>query len=333
MKKLFIAALVSLTAGLAFASVSEKQVTIYSAYEAERLAPIFKPFSDRTGINVNIIFASSAELLKRMTAEGADTAADLYLDKDLVWMGKAQENDLLQAFSSKTIEQKVPAHLISQDKNWMMVFYRARILVYNANKVQASELSTYEALGADKWKGRLCLRTSNNSYNEALGAYLVKNYGEQKTLSIFNSWVQNLAVDPIKGDTDVIKAVAAGTCDVGIANSYYLAPLIRGDAGYPVKAFFPEQNGVGTHINGVVIGITKASKKQKEATLLMEYFISKEVQTIVADGFSQYPVNPDAEVNQTLVSFGPFKEDLTNPRQITPFVKTAQDLMKQAGYK
>ncbi|KYG63819.1 iron ABC transporter [Bdellovibrio bacteriovorus] len=330
MKKMIFAAAL-LAAG--FAQASAKELTVYSVYEAERLAPIFKPFTDRTGITVNVVVGKSDELIEKLRVEGASTPADLYLDKDIVYLGKAQELDLFQAFSSKTIESKIPAHLIDANKNWLLIFYRARIMVYNSNKVSASELSTYEDLGSDKWKGRLCVRTSANSYNEALGAYFVKHLGAEKTLNLFASWVKNLSVDPIKGDTDVIKAVAAGTCDVGIANSYYLAPLVKADAQYPVKPFFPNQNGIGTHVNGVGIGLTKHTAKTAEATLLLEYLTSKEVQTVVAAGFSQYPSNPEASLSDILVEFGSFKQDSTNLGLIAPHVPKAKALMGQAGYK
>lgn len=315
------------------AAFAAKEVTIYSAYEAARMDPIFKPFTERTGIKVNIISAPSVELINRLETEGEATTADLHLDKDLVFQGAAEAKGLYQAFNSKVVEKNIPASLIEKNKNWFMMFYRARVIMYNTKKVSPSELSTYEDLGKAKWKGRLCVRTSNNSYNEALGAFFIKHYGTEKTLNIFKSWVNNFAVAPIKGDTDVINAVAAGTCDVTVANSYYLAPLVKSDVNFPVKPFFPNQDTTGAHVNGVAVGLVKHAKNVAEATLVLEYLSSVEVQAPVAAVFSQYPSNPEAVLAPVLVDFGKFKADSTNIGEFSKYVEESRAIMKKAEYK
>lgn len=325
----FVLAAAIATTTTAFAG----EVNIYSVYEAARLDPIFKPFTDRTGIKVNIINAPSVDLINRLETEGEKTIADLHFDKDLVFQGAAQAKGLHQPFKSKIVEKNIPASLIESDKNWFMVFYRARVIMYNTNKVSPDELSTYADLGSPKWKGRLCLRTSNNSYNEALGAFFIKHYGAETTLNIFKSWVNNLAVAPIKGDTDVINAVAAGTCDVTVANSYYLAPLVKADVNFPVKPFFPNQKTTGAHVNGVAIGLVKHAKNVAEATMVMEYLSSAEVQAPVAAAFSQYPSNPEAVLAPVLVDFGKFKADQTNIGEFSKHVEEARAIMKKAEYK
>ena len=321
------------TLALTSQAFAANEVTIYSVYEAARLDPIFKPFTDRTGIKVTIVNAPSVDLIKRLEAEGENTTADLHFDKDLVFQGLATSKDLHQPFKSQIVEKNIPASLIEANKNWFMVFYRARVIMYNPNKVSVDELSTYEDLGSPKWKGRLCLRTSNNSYNEALGAFFIKHYGAEKTLNIFKSWVNNLAVAPIKGDTDVINAVAAGTCDVTVANSYYLAPLVKTDASFPVKPFFPNQNTTGAHVNGVAVGLVKHAKNVAEATMVMEYLSSAEVQAPVAAAFSQYPANPEAELAKVLVDFGKFNADQTNIGEFSKYVEESREIMKKAEYK
>lgn len=312
---------------------AEKEVTIYSVYEAARLDPVFKPFTDRTGIKVNIVSGTSAELIAKLKTEGEATTADLHLDKDLVFHGQAQAQGLYKPFNSKTVENNILPSLIEANKNWFTIVYRVRGIIYNSNKVSESELSTYADLGSDKWLKRLCVRTSNNSYNEALSAFFITHYGSEATLNLLKSWVNNLAVDPIKGDTDVINAVAAGTCDIGIANSYYLAPFVKADANYPVKFFFPNQNTTGSHVNGVGIGMIKHTKNTAEATLVMEYLSSKEVQAPVAAIFSQYPANPAAELAPVLTGFGKFSQDATNVGTISSKTEEAKQLMKAANYK
>lgn len=318
---------------VATASTSTKEVTIYSVYEGERLAPIFKPFTDRTGIKVTIINDSSENLIQRLYEEGAATKADLHLDKDLVYHGKAQELGLYRPFHSPVVEANIPGSLIESQKNWLLLFYRARIIMYNRDKVTPDELSTYEALGESKWKGRLCVRTSKNSYNEALGAFFVHHYGPEKTADLISSWIKNFALEPLKSDREVIKAIADGNCDVGIANSYYLAPFIKADPEFAVRPFFPNQNSTGTHVNGVGIGIVKHAKNVAEATLLLEYLTSKEVQAPVASAFSQYPANPHAPMNDVLVQFGVFKADLTNIGNFSAHVDSAKSIIEKVGYR
>lgn len=308
---------------------ASSEVTIYSVYEGARLDPIFKPFTDRTGIKVNIVNGTSNELISRLETEGETSPADLHLDKDFVFNGAAEAKGLYQPFKSEVVEKNIPASLIDSDKTWYTMFYRARVIMYNTNKVKESELSTYEDLGSAKWKGRLCVRTSNNSYNEALVAFFIKHYGSEKTLQILKSWVKNFSVEPIKGDTDVINAVAAGKCDVTIANSYYLAPLVKADASFPVKPFFP----AGAHVNGVGIGLVKHAKNVEGATKVLEYLSTTEVQTPVAGIFSQYPSNPNAALAPVLVNFGKFDADKTNIGDFYQYVNEARELMKKAEYK
>lgn len=167
----------------------------------------------------------------------------------------------------------------------------------------------------------------------ALAAYLVKHLGAEKALEVMKGWVKNFSVEPLAGDRDVISAVAEGKCDVGLANSYYLPAFIRANADYPVLPFFPNQETVGTHVNGVGIGLVKHAKNIKNATLLLEYFTSKFVQTPVAAAFSQYPVNRAADVNDILKGFGSFVEDTTNIGEISNHVEEAVALFPLADYR
>lgn len=324
-------ALAILTVGSVQAQTRE--ITIYSVYPGEQLAPIFAPFTQRTGINVNFVTGTSAELTKRLYEEGPNTTADLHLDKDLVFHGITQRMGLYQPFKSRVVESQVPNHLIEAGKLWTTVFYRARVIMYNTNTVNPAELSTYEALGDAKWKGRLCVRTSKSNYNEALAAFMVKHFGQQKTVEIFKSWVNNFSINPLGGDRDVIQAVADGKCDVGIANTYYLPAFIRANSQFPVRPFFPNQKTTGAHVNGVGIGIVKHAKNVKEATMLLEYFTSSEVQAPVAGAFSQYPVNKNAEMIDILKEFGKFNEDRTNIGEISYHVQAVLPLFQAANYK
>jgi len=206
--------------------------------------------------------------------------------------------------------------------------------MYNPNTVSPSELSTYEDLGSPKWKGRLCVRVANSSYNEGLVAFLVTHYGPAKAERIVKSWMNNLAVAPMSNDRAMIAGIADGRCDVALVNTYYLAPFVAQDPSFPVKVFFANQNETSNvHVNGVGIGMIKHTKNVAEATLLMEYLLSAEVQAPVAAAFGQYPVNPNAQIDQTLIDFGSYKFDQTNIGTISNFVETAKSIMKSSNWK
>lgn len=316
-----------------FSFAEAKKITLYSVYEGKDLAPIFKPFTDATGIEIDVVAGKSTDLINKIEEEGAETVADLHLDKDIVYFSKGLNKDLYQPLNSNVVTANVPANFVELNQNWTTIFYRSRVIMYNKNKVNPSELSTYEDLASDKWKGRLCVRTSKNSYNEALTGYFIHHFGEAKTLELLKGLVANFAVEPMANDRAVISAVAEGVCDVGIANSYYLPPFIVNDANFATRPFFPNQGTTGAHVNGVGIALTKHSKNVKEAKMLVEYLLSKEIQTPVAEYFFQYPVNSEANMHDILKSFGPFEVDQTTVGEIGAHAQRAVELMKEANYK
>lgn len=318
---------------MASASASNKSLTIYSVYPGDKLEAIFKPFTERTGIAVNVVSAKSKFLIDRIEREGENTVADLHLDKDLVYHTTATQKGIYQPFKSKVVEENVPANFIETNKNWFTIFYRSRVIMYNRDLVSPNELSTYSDLGNEKWKGKLCVRTSNSTYSQALSASIVAHLGTNKALNVFKSWVANFSMEPTSSDRDVIRALAAGKCHVGLVNSYYLAPFIEADSEYPVRPFFANQGFSNAHVNGVGIGITKYSKNVKEATMLLEYLSSKEVQSPVAKAFDQYPVNPKASLSPTLVDFGSFEVDKINVGTVGNLIETTKELMIEAEYK
>lgn len=314
------------------ATLKAEEVTIYSVYDRARLDGVFAPFTKATGIKVNIVDGTSDDLIARLKNEGSATTADLHIDKDLVYNTKALRADLYRPFNSQAISNSISPTLIDQDRKWLTFLYRARVIMYNKNKVDPSSLKNYEDLADSKWKNRLCVRTSTNSYNQALGAFLVKHYGSERALNIFKGWVINFSSAPLKSDRDVINAVANGECDVALANTYYLAPMIKADAKFPVGVVFPNQQTTGTHINGVGIAIVKYAKNLSAANKVLEYLSSTQVQTPLADAFAQYPSNKNALMSQTLREFGAFNEDQTNLSVIGEYVDEAVALMKAAQY-
>src|SRR5687768_3490607 len=223
------------------------EVVVYSARHYGQEGA-FEAFTKKTGIPVKIFNGNTAELFERLKAEGERTPADVLITVDAGNLWNAARAGMLAPVESPTLTANIPAHLRDPERRWVGLTVRARTIMYNRNKVKPSELSTYEALGDPKWKGRLCFRPSGYVYNQSMIATLIKRHGEPKTEEIVRGWAQN---NPtlIQGDTNVLKAVAAGQCDVGITNHYYLARILDKEPDFPVALFWANQGTTGTHVN------------------------------------------------------------------------------------
>jgi iron(III) transport system substrate-binding protein len=204
--------------------------------------------------------------------------------------------------------------------------------MYNVDKVKPAELSTYEALSDPKWKGRICLRTSGYIYNQSMLATMIKRYGEARTEEIVRGWAVNQPV-LINGDTKILEAIAAGQCDVGITNHYYLARILAKNPTFPVAPFWANQATTGTHVNVSGAGVTAHAKNRANAIKLLEFLSSPEAQQMFADVSMEYPVNPQAGVNPVVAKWGKFKQDDVNVAAAGQFQAAATKLADRAGYR
>jgi iron(III) transport system substrate-binding protein len=328
----WLTALAATAAALGPASaVPAAELVVYSArhYGQERA---FEEFTKKTGIVVRVHTGNTAELFERLKAEGERTPADVLITVDAGNLWHAARAGLLAAVDSPAVEANIPASLRDPERRWVGLTVRARTIVYNVNRVKPTELSTYEALGDPKWKGRLCLRPSGYVYNQSLLATLIKRHGEARTEQIVRGWAQNQPI-LIPGDTNLIKAIAAGQCDVGLANHYYLARLVAKDAGYPVAPFWANQQTTGTHVNVSGAGVTAHAKHRAEAIRFIEYLTSPEAQQLFADLSMEYPANPQASVHPVVAKWGKFKADDVNVAAAGEFQAAAAKLADRAGYK
>ncbi|MEM9806282.1 MAG: extracellular solute-binding protein, partial [Cyanobacteria bacterium P01_D01_bin.56] len=206
---------------------SEAIVNVYSARHYDIDDQLFESFTEQTGIDVNVLEGKSDELIERIKSEGKASPADVFITVDAGRLWRAGEADIFQPVSSPVLDEKVPASLRHPDGLWYGLTKRARVLVYNVNNVESAELSTYEALAEPDWNGRVCVRSSSNIYNQSLLGSLVETIGVDATEDWAEGLVNNFARDPDGGDVNQIKAVAAGQCDVAIANHYYWARLAK----------------------------------------------------------------------------------------------------------
>ena len=311
--------------------LAAEEVVVYSArhYGQE---PAFDAFTKQNGIQLKVLTGDTGALYERLKAEGDRSPADVLLTVDAGNLWNAARGGFLSPVTSATLAANVPAHLRDPENKWFGLTMRARTIMYNPKKVTPAELSTYEALGDPKWKGRLCLRSSGYIYNQSLVATMIKRHGEPRTEAIVKGWVANQPTI-IQGDTKILEAIAAGQCDVGLTNSYYLARLLAKDANLPVAVFWANQQTTGTHVNVSGAGVTTHAKNRAGAIKLLEFLSTVEAQQMFSNTSMEYPVNPKAEVHQIVRAWGPFKQDDINVASAGEFQAAATRLSDRAGYK
>ena len=323
----------------AYQAVAAEEVNVYSARKTQLIKPLLDEFTKQSGIEVNLITSKADALLKKLELEGAQSPADILITTDAGRLHRAKEADVLQAAIDAELLNKVPANLKDADGKWLGLTTRSRVIVYAKDRVDPSELSTYEALTDKKWKKRICIRSSNNIYNQSLVASMIAHQGEEKTQQWATDFVKNFARKPKGGDRDQIKAVAAGQCDLAVVNTYYLGQMINGKddaqkaAADKVAVFWPNQNDRGAHVNVSGVAITKSSKNVENANKLIAFLLSNQSQQWYAEANNEYPALNGVESSDTLKSWGEFKSDDLNLTKLGDLNSTAVKIMDRAGWR
>jgi len=319
-------------------------VNVYSARKEALIKPLLDEFSAVTGIKVNLITGKADALLKRLQVEGSASPADLFITVDAGRLHRAKEAGVLKPVSIPALEQSIPQQLRDSASYWYGLTLRARPIIYAKDRVDVSELSTYEELASPAWDGRICLRSSQAVYNQSLVAASIHAIGKDATQQWMQGMVNNLAKPPSGGDVDQLKAVAAGVCDVTIANTYYLGRLLNSTkpaelaVADKLAVFWPNQTGVGSvgrgaHFNVSGAGFTKYGKHPEQAQALLEYLASKPAQRWYADINNEYPVVTGVEISPTLKSFGRYKMDPIKLEILGQNNRQAVQLMDRAGWR
>ena len=331
----------SLFLGCDFSEKNSNEVNLYSQrhYAVDELQ--YKNFTKLTGVKVNVVKANADELIERLKNEGESSPADLFVTVDASKLQKAAEFKLLQKINNKIINNNVSHNLKDKNNFWVPITYRARIVVYSNDRVQKSELSTYEDLANVKWKNRILVRSSSNAYNQALMSSLVANLGNDMTSNWSEGIVKNFARDPKGNDRDQVKAIAAGQGDLAIVNSYYIGLLLSSkneeeiNAGKSVSVFFPNQgkNERGSHINVSGIGLTKNSPNKENAIRLMEYLTSIDAQNTYVNNSYEYPANPLVKPSKIVQDWGTFKIDTLDLNMLGKFRQEAIRIFDKTGWK
>lgn len=329
MKKVLFASLLAAFAGSAMA----EEIVVYSSRAEQLIKPLFEAYTKETGVVIKVVSDKDGPLMERLKAEGSNSPADIFLTVDAGNLWKAEDLKLLQPVKSAVLTGNVPAHLRDPDSQWFGLSVRARTIFFNKNSVKPSQLSSYEDLADPKWKGKLCLRSSKNVYNQSLTGVMIAEKGPVATEAMVKGWVNNLAAAPFANDTAVLEAIAAGQCEVGIVNTYYYGRIVSKNPGFPVSPFWANQAGKGTHVNISGAGVVRHAKNAKGAVKLLEWLSSEKAQNLFADVNFEYPVNPKVPVDPLVASWGKFKQNLINVRVAGTNQAQAVMLMDRAGWK
>jgi iron(III) transport system substrate-binding protein len=311
----------------------EADLQVYSArhYDLEKA---FEEFTDETGITVEFLYGDDAELLERLKAEGEDTPADVFMTVDAGMLWNAGEQGVLAPIDSPALDEAVPADLRDPDGRWYGLAARARTIVYNPDAVDPSEFDakdSYAGLDDPKWAGRLCMRGETEAYTQSLVASLIDLHGREKAQEIVDGWVAN-DVEIYSNDVEMLEAIDAGGCDVGISNHYYLARELEDQPDFNVSLYWASQEGAGTHVNISGAGVVEGSDNAAQAQELIEW-LATDGQAAFTHGNHEFPVNPDVAPDEIAASFGDFERMPVDAAAYGSLYAEAVEVLDTAGYR
>jgi len=339
MKKTVIsAAVMALLTAAVSAQAQQKVLNLYSSRHYQTDEALYANFEKATGIKINRIEGPEDPLIERMKSEGVKSPADVLVTVDMGRLLKAQQLGLFQPVRSAVLEQKVPQELRAPDGTWFGFSVRARPIYYAKARVDAAQITDYESLADPKWRGKVCTRSGMHPYNLSLMSSMVAANGVEKAEAWARGVVANMARPPKGGDTDQIKAVAAGECDVALGNTYYFARMMRSDKPEDrtvverVGVIFPNQGNRGAHINISGAGVAKYAPNRENAIKFLEYLTSPEAQNYFANGNNEYPVIGSAD-NPQLKLMGAFKRDPLPMDMVGKNYAVAAQIFDRAGWK
>jgi iron(III) transport system substrate-binding protein len=338
LRRIFVA-LFGLMFSLSAAS-QENVVNVYSGRHYQTDEALYTGFTKATGIKVNRIEASEDAIIERIRNEGARSPADVMITVDAGRLWRADQLGLFQPVKSPALEKRIPESLRHPEGHWFGFSTRARVIAYNKARVKPGEITAYEDLADPKWKGRVCMRSSTNVYNLSLMGALIDHLGEARAEAWAKGVRENLAQDPKGGDTDQLKAVAAGLCDVTVSNQYYYARLARSSkpdekqVADKLGIVFPNQASWGTHVNISGAGVLKHAPHREAAVKFLEYLASDEAQRYFADGNNEWPAVRGVKVdNPVLNSLGDFKADRINVAVLGKNQPSSQKIYDRVAWK
>jgi iron(III) transport system substrate-binding protein len=330
---------VGLALALTASGVAAQEVNLYSSRHYDTDVALYDGFTEQTGIAVNLIEGDADELIERIKAEGRNSPADVLITVDAGRLWRADDAGLLQPVSSQVLDEAIPAELRHPEGKWFGLSQRLRGVVYAKDRVDPSEITSYEDLADPKWQGRICIRSSTNVYNQSLVASMIEANGVEATEAWAQGLIDNLARSPQGGDTDQIEAVAAGECDLAVVNHYYFVRLLESDSederavADKVDIVFPNQDGRGAHANVSGAGVVATAPNQENAVKFLEYLTTPEAQAYFAEGNYEFPVVDGVKLDPVLEQWGEIKTDAINAAKLGENNPEAVKLMDRVGWK
>ncbi|MEM0942473.1 MAG: extracellular solute-binding protein [Pseudomonadota bacterium] len=318
---------------------AEGELNLYSSRHYDTDERLYSDFEAATGIKINRIEGKADELIARMEAEGANSPADIFMSVDTVRLARAKGLGLLQPIESPVLEARIPAYLQDGDNEWFAFSQRARILFYDKNDV-ANPPMTYQDLAKPEYAGKVCIRSSSNVYTQNILAALVSHLGEEAISGWAEAVVGNFARDPQGGDTDQLRGIASGECDIAMSNTYYYARIVRkGDKTITPEQLedigwvFPNQNSIGAHMNISGGGVAKNAPNKENAIKFLEYLASDQAQQYFSAGNDEYPAVPGVALSPSVAKLGIFRPDTIELSDIAANVDSAVKVLNESGWK
>lgn len=340
---LALAVCAALAGGLLAAGLTghaeEAELNIYSSRHYQTDEALYAGFTERTGIRINRLEGKEDALIERIKSEAENSPADVLITVDAGRLWRAEQAGLFQPVHSEVLAARVPANLRHPDGLWFGFSTRARLIFVNKDAVEPGAITSYEDLADPRWKGKVCIRSSSNVYNQSLLGSLIAVHGEQEAEAWARDVVANFARKPQGGDTDQIRSVAAGECAVAVANSYYFVRLMKSEdpedraVTEKVRVVFPNQGGRGAHVNVSGAGVLKHAPHKEAAVKFLEYLASDEAQRYFADGNNEYPVVNGVPANGVLQKLGSFHADRLNVSALGRNQPLAQRIFDRVGWQ
>jgi iron(III) transport system substrate-binding protein len=338
-RRLFLAGTAATLVAPTLSRAQDRSIAVYSARHYDSDRTLFDTFTRQTGIRVRVIEANADQLIERIRAEGANSPADVLITVDAGRLVAAQAAGLLQPARSARLDAVIPAHLRDPEGHWFAFSARARVLMYDKTRGLPAGLARYEDLARPAYRGMISVRSSSNIYNVVWTASMIAANGEAATEEWARGIAANLSRPPQGGDTDQIRAVAAGQGRIAISNTYYLGNLARAARAEDraiaerIGVLFPNQGDRGTHVNISGAGVARGAPNREAAVAFLDYLASPDAQAIFADGNNEYPVVADAQPNAFLRSLGDFRQDMVNAGAVAARSADALRLMQRAGWR
>lgn len=326
----------ALLAGTAFPAFADGEVNIYSYRQPDLIKPVLDAFTKETGIKTNVLFLDKG-LVERIKAEGENSPADVIMTVDIARLTEAKEGGVVQPLKDAKIEGNIPANFRDADGEWFGLTTRGRVVYASKERVAQNEI-TYEELADPKWKGKICMRDGQHSYNIGLIASMIANDGAEATEKWLTGLKNNLVRKPDGNDRSQAKSIWAGECDLALGNTYYVGLMLT-DTKEPeqkewagaIKVLFPNAKDRGTHVNVSGMALAKYAPDKENAIKLMEFLSSKEAQQIYAEQVFEYPVLPGAEPSAVVKSFGEIHPDKLALTDVAKYRKQASELVDKVG--